>query len=433
MHPEIEKLIELALADGVLTEKEKSVILRKAELLGEDVDEVEMILEGKLAQTRKQPTLSTTQKQGTVKKCPACGASLGALASSCAECGHEIADIEASRTIIALYDKFGMIEKETESLGSVADKRRMDAIKTKKAAAIRDFPVPNSREELQQLILFIKPKIIESENSDPNFHDWKIKFSEVLDRARNAYKNDSKMIAEFDRIEASLKSSVSTKLLIGAKKNPGKVAGLGTLFILIIVSTFIYVDNKAKLLQCEAKHDKASIVEKTRLDRALENVNKAFTGKNYSEALTQAAQMKWEYEDECKVEETLKLKALWDEKRNNISTLVQKQIDADAAEKKAEAERVAAEAERVASEKKAEAERLAAEKQELIRLQVAKEQAEAQKAEAQKAQTQAAAQAQRQPQAQPQQAQNPQAQNPQAQMLQLFGNIMGNALNANKK
>ena len=48
MNPEINKLINLALTDGQVTDKEREIILRKAEKLGLDVDEVEMYLEGKL-------------------------------------------------------------------------------------------------------------------------------------------------------------------------------------------------------------------------------------------------------------------------------------------------------------------------------------------------------------------------------------------------
>ena len=49
MHPDIEKLITLALSDGTVTEKEREIILRKAEKLNIDIDEVEMYLEGKIA------------------------------------------------------------------------------------------------------------------------------------------------------------------------------------------------------------------------------------------------------------------------------------------------------------------------------------------------------------------------------------------------
>jgi hypothetical protein len=49
MHPDIEKLIELALSDGLMTDKEREIILRKAEKLGLDCDEVEMFMEGKIS------------------------------------------------------------------------------------------------------------------------------------------------------------------------------------------------------------------------------------------------------------------------------------------------------------------------------------------------------------------------------------------------
>lgn len=57
MHPEIERLIEMALSDGHVTEKEREIILRKAEKLGIDVDEVEMYLEGILDSTNSNPEL----------------------------------------------------------------------------------------------------------------------------------------------------------------------------------------------------------------------------------------------------------------------------------------------------------------------------------------------------------------------------------------
>ena len=49
-NPEIKKLIDLAIADGQVTEKERNVILKKATEFGIDTDEVEMVLEGKLHQ-----------------------------------------------------------------------------------------------------------------------------------------------------------------------------------------------------------------------------------------------------------------------------------------------------------------------------------------------------------------------------------------------
>jgi len=48
MNEELEKLIELTLADGQLTDKERTVLYRKAMELGVDQDEFEIVLDAKL-------------------------------------------------------------------------------------------------------------------------------------------------------------------------------------------------------------------------------------------------------------------------------------------------------------------------------------------------------------------------------------------------
>ena len=108
MHPEIEKLIQLAIADGEITEKERAVIMRKAEKLGEDIDEVEMILDGELALFRKtieseNNNKTNSNKEGVIKKCPSCGASVKSFATTCSECGHEFRKTEATSSVKNLF------------------------------------------------------------------------------------------------------------------------------------------------------------------------------------------------------------------------------------------------------------------------------------------------------------------------------------------
>ena len=50
---QIEKLIEMALMDGELTEKEKQVLFKKAEAMGIDLDEFEMVLDAKLFEKKQ--------------------------------------------------------------------------------------------------------------------------------------------------------------------------------------------------------------------------------------------------------------------------------------------------------------------------------------------------------------------------------------------
>ena len=66
MNPELEKLIDLELADGVLTDKERTVLQKRAESLSVDQDEFEIILEGKLqlAQKAAEPPSPAEGKNG---------------------------------------------------------------------------------------------------------------------------------------------------------------------------------------------------------------------------------------------------------------------------------------------------------------------------------------------------------------------------------
>ncbi|MBQ5895480.1 MAG: hypothetical protein IIW75_02790 [Bacteroidaceae bacterium] len=52
--PALENLINVALADGELTEKEKQILFRKAEAAGIDLDEFEMVLEARLFEKKQE-------------------------------------------------------------------------------------------------------------------------------------------------------------------------------------------------------------------------------------------------------------------------------------------------------------------------------------------------------------------------------------------
>jgi hypothetical protein len=56
----LENLIDLALSDGELTEKEKQVLFKKAELEGIDLDEFEMVLDSKLQNILQSKMIATS-------------------------------------------------------------------------------------------------------------------------------------------------------------------------------------------------------------------------------------------------------------------------------------------------------------------------------------------------------------------------------------
>lgn len=64
----LEALITAALADGVLTEKEKQILFKKAEAMGIDRDEFELVLDGRLAKRKKEMEAQAPQAAKPAKK-----------------------------------------------------------------------------------------------------------------------------------------------------------------------------------------------------------------------------------------------------------------------------------------------------------------------------------------------------------------------------
>ena len=64
MNQQLIKLIELCLIDGVISDKERSVIFKKSEELGISKDECEIILEGMIQKHSKKNTSQPQKKKG---------------------------------------------------------------------------------------------------------------------------------------------------------------------------------------------------------------------------------------------------------------------------------------------------------------------------------------------------------------------------------
>ena len=109
---EVEKLIEMALLDGELTERERQILLSKAEAMGINLAEFEMVLEAKLFEKNKRDnsTVVNSDKMGSLVKCPACGAIAETFSTKCNDCGTEFRNISASKNIIHFSEMLDEIE-----------------------------------------------------------------------------------------------------------------------------------------------------------------------------------------------------------------------------------------------------------------------------------------------------------------------------------
>jgi hypothetical protein len=234
MHPEIEKLIDLALADGEVTEKERGIILRKAVSLGLDIDEVEMILDGRIALSKKESNTSqglmqNNNKEGTLKKCPSCGALFQSFATKCSDCGHEFRGIDATKSISDLLtqlreiefairnEKRNLYERIMDPTGVLSANKYDVKIAKAKSQIILNFPVPNTKEDLLETL----STAVANSNSKFSFSSfslfsfvnlfmgsgnansiikktWRVKCEEIIMKSRFSLKDDKKTLAEID-------------------------------------------------------------------------------------------------------------------------------------------------------------------------------------------------------------------------------------------
>lgn len=100
MHPEIDKLINLALENGI-SEKEREILIKKAESLGLDRFEFELYLESKIETSSKQP-----QKKD-LKSCPKCGSNIPLISKVCSYCNYVFPEDDTKKiTIDTLIERF---------------------------------------------------------------------------------------------------------------------------------------------------------------------------------------------------------------------------------------------------------------------------------------------------------------------------------------
>lgn len=119
----IEALISAALVDGELTEKEKQILYKNAQVMGVDLDEFEMVLQARLFEKQKELSRETIPEQsaapksnkfGDIRKCPQCGAVVDAYTAICTECGYAFNNVTNNSEIKLLAQRLEDLEENRE-------------------------------------------------------------------------------------------------------------------------------------------------------------------------------------------------------------------------------------------------------------------------------------------------------------------------------
>jgi hypothetical protein len=197
MHPEIEKLIDLAIADGQITEKERNVILRKAAEFGVDPDEVEVILDGKMHQQESNKP-KQKEKVGNIKICPACGAAVKSLRFDCEDCGHEFSNVGVNNILNDLLMKINSVNFSSYQFEDDYYKHI--------ASIIRSSGIPNTAEEIYQFGVKAVSEIrVDTGNWEEDSSAWKSKAEDCILKLKLIETQNPKFQQLRNELEGTLK------------------------------------------------------------------------------------------------------------------------------------------------------------------------------------------------------------------------------------
>lgn len=99
---ELTDLLQQYMTDGNITEKERAVLLRKAEAMNVDKDEFDLYIDAEIQKIDQKADAIKRQSKG--KLCPFCDASIPVLADKCPECGGSITP-EATKELEEIINK----------------------------------------------------------------------------------------------------------------------------------------------------------------------------------------------------------------------------------------------------------------------------------------------------------------------------------------
>ena len=210
---DLEQLIDIAISDGELSEKEIQILTNKAKSKGIDPDEFAMVLDATLkvvTQKTEMPSSNQYANKSKVYKCPACGCILDSFVIKCPDCGYELRDNTVNSTISDLLKKLDAItlkyknqDLKQKVINILGFSNSWNEMIEEKASVIDTFVVPNNKEDILEFLSIAvergKPisekEYLSSLQMDEEVYKlhthWRSKCEQVIMKARLLFKDDT--------------------------------------------------------------------------------------------------------------------------------------------------------------------------------------------------------------------------------------------------
>lgn len=241
-----------------------------------------------------------TVYEGNLHKCPSCGEIIKSFETNCPACGHEFRETKASGVVKEFERKLEEIEKTRphntpKRKRSANSETEVSATDQKIITLIRNFPIPNTKEDLLEFLVLAASNInlkrydeydsnaitsTEKAVSDA----WKAKFDQAYEKAKLSFGREP----EFKRIQelyANKQKEIVHTTSSSRKRTVLTILGTFALLIAIngVIWGTVFFENHSASKKIEKENE--------RLELIVEDVYAALENGNYVLARAKAASL----------------------------------------------------------------------------------------------------------------------------------------------
>lgn len=201
---ELVDLLQQYMTDGVMTDKERAVLLRKAESLGVDKDEFDLFIDAE--EQKFEQKIDAAKRQAKGKLCPFCYASVPMFTDKCPKCDRNI-------TPEATKDLEEIINKLEDALVNFKDSQNIARSKAeaeryirkaelyyennpkiiKLLSAVKDeIKAVEKLNELNEITAYLEEALVNLKSAD-NYQRSKAEVERYIHMAEMRFENDPKM------------------------------------------------------------------------------------------------------------------------------------------------------------------------------------------------------------------------------------------------
>lgn len=218
--------------------------------------------------TAVSDTNSNTKRKmvydGEVHKCPQCGEVLDSFVAVCPSCGYELRGSSTTSAVKEFASKLDNVTTEYQ-----------------KENIIRNFPIPNTKEDIFEFMILASSNIDEHPNKEV-FKAWIAKFEQCYQKAKLSFGQEN----DFVKIQAIYEKTQNTIKRIRRKGPIRKLLTVVLPIAVLVVMCVVGLKSCADWLANPEPH--GTDEEVARLEAIVEEVEKALENKEYDLAMMHA-------------------------------------------------------------------------------------------------------------------------------------------------